>query len=189
MFNDASGARASAIQWGSRIFLALVVLLGTALALTLSTHVSVPGLERLVPGPDAREARPVAHTGSSNPPAEQATVATDSSPVRAQPSTRPTTGRAGVPSTDAASLAEARRARGPTTAQPTAGPSSARTVGRTKTPRTVSASRPTASPTVRAGGQGTERPRNPKAATPSPRNEQAPGQTRSPKLEPTTDIG
>ena len=179
VFNDASGARVSAIQWGSRIFLALIVLLAAALALTLRSHVSVPGLERLVPGLDANEVR----TGPSNPPAERGKVATGSSTVRPEPDTRPTTSLAGVPTVDTARSADARRAVAPTSAEP----SSAPRVRPTNAVPTVSAGRISASPTVRAGGQGTVKPRNPQAATPSP-PQQAPGQTRTPK-QPTTDIG
>jgi len=186
VFSDTKGTRVSAIRWGSRVFLALVVLLAVALILTLRSHVDIPGLERLGPGLDARKVRPVVHTGSSSPPAEQAKVATDLSTFRAEPSTRPTTSWAGRPPTDAA---QARRAGGPTTTQPGAEPSSAPSAGRTDPPLTGSASPTAVSPTARAGGQGTEKPRNPKAATPSPGNEQAPGQTRRPKPKSITDIG
>jgi hypothetical protein len=193
VFNDESGTRVSAIRWGSRIFLVLVVLLAAALVLTLRSHVSVPGLERLGPGLEAREVRPVVRTGPSNPPAEQAKVASDVSTFRAEPTPRPTTGRAGVPSTGAARPAEARRAGGPSTdptvARVTADPSSAPTAARTKAASTASARPTRASPTGRAGGPGTEKPRNPKAATPSRHNEPAPGQTRRPRPKPTTDLG
>ena len=180
VFNDASGARVSAIQWGSRIFLAVVVLLAAALALTLRSHVSVPGMELLVPGLDAQKVR----TGPSNPPAEHGNPATGSSTVRPQPGTRPTTSRAGVPTVDAVRSADARRAVAPTTAEP----SSAPRVRPTNAVPTVSAGPTSASPTVRAGGQGTVKPRNPQAATPSPPLQQAPGQTRTPQ-RPTIDIG
>ena len=182
MFNDASGTRASAIQWGSRIFLALVVLLGTALALTLSTHVSVPGLERLVPGLDAKEVRPVVRTVPSDP-SERANVATGSGSTQPRPTTQPPTSRASVSTADARKSVDARRAVG-TTVPSAAEPSSASSVRPTTVVPTASAR-----PTVRAGGQGTVKPRNPKAATPSPPDQQAPGQTRTPDPRPTTDSG
>jgi hypothetical protein len=193
VFNDASGTRVSAIRWGSRIFLALVVLLAVALALTLRSHVSIPGLERLGTTLDAREVRPVMRTGPSSPPVEQARVATDPDTFRAQPSPRPTTGRAGVPSTDAASPAEALRAGGPTTGSPTrpttAERSTAPEVKPTEPPPTGSAGPMAESSTVTVGGRGAEKSRNPKAATPSPLKQQPPGQTRRAKPKPNTDIG
>ena len=123
VFNDASGARVSAIRWGSRIFLALVVLLAAALALTLRSHVSVPGLERLVPGLDARKVRPVVRTGPSNPPAEQCQGGDGSGTFRPQPSTRPTS-RAGGPTTDAVSppMPAERSVRRPARAEPSSAP-------------------------------------------------------------------
>ncbi len=175
VFNDASGARVSAIRWGSRIFLALVVLLAAALALTLRSHVSVPGLERLVPGLDARKVRPVVRTGSANSSAERAKVATGSGTIDPKPTTR-TSG-----STTDARKSGSTRAVGATTAPPAAEPTSAPTVR-----PTTGVLAGSASPTVRAGGHGTVKPRNSKAATPS-KPDQPPGQTRDPK--PATDLG
>ena len=188
VFNDTTGTRVSAIRWGSRIFLALVLLLVAALAFTLRSHVTVPGLERLVPGLDAREVRPVPRTGSSNPPVEQAKVATESDTFRAQPSTRPTDQAGGTPA-DAARPAEARRTNGPTTGRAAAEPSRAPTVAPTRATPTGSARPPSATPTVPVVGPRPEKTRNPKAATPTPGKQQAPGQTRRPKPKPTTDLG
>ena len=188
VFNDTTGTRVSAIKWGSRIFLVLVLLLVAALAFTLRSHVSVPGLERLVPGLDAREVRPVPGTDSSNPPVEQAKIETESGTFRARSSARPS-GRTGGTPTDAARRAEARRTVGPTTGRTTAEPSRAPTVAPTRAAPTGSARPPSAGPTGPVGGPGTEKTRNPKAATPTPGNQQAPGQTRRPKPKPTTDLG
>jgi hypothetical protein len=188
VFNDTTGSRVSAIKWGSRIFLVLVLLLVAALAFTLRSHVTVPGLERLVPGLDAREVRPVPRTESSNPPVEQAKIATEPGAFRARPSTRPT-GRAAGTQTDAARPAETRRTVGPTTGPTAAEPSSAPAVAPTRAAPTGSARHPSATPTVPVGGPETEKTRNPKAATPTPGKQQAPGQTRRPKPKPTTDLG
>ena len=182
VFNDASGARVSAIQWGSRIFLALVVLLAAALALTLRSHVSVPGLERLVPGLDAGSRRG-AH-GIVEPAGRARQGGDRIEHVRPEPEhpadNRP---RRRSDSRTPRGSADARRAVAPTTAEPiqrAEGPAHER--GSHRVGRTISAS-----PTVRAGGQGTVKPRNPKAATPSPPHQRT-RPDADPK-QPTTDIG
>jgi cytoskeletal protein RodZ len=182
VFNDASGSRVSAIQLGSRIFLAVVVLLGAALALTLRSHVNVPGLERLMPDVHSNQVRPLVRTGPSNPPTERAAAKTGSSTAPQHPTAQPTSARA---SADVKQPDNAQRVAGSPTARPAAKPSSAATV------RPTASAQPTRSarPTVRSVGQGTLKPRNPKAATPSPPNRQAPGQSRTPKPKPITDVG
>ena len=170
VFNDTTGTRVSAIQWGSRIFVALVVLFGATVALILSSHVSVPGLERLAPGPDAEEVRPLVRTVPSILPAERAAGRTGSSALQPRLTSQPTTTRVGGPTVHPVKSADARRAVGPTTARPKARPSSAPSVRPTVSPR----------PTAAAVGRRTEKARNPKAATPSPR-----GQDRTAK--PRTD--
>jgi hypothetical protein len=171
VFNDTTGTRISTIQWGSRIFLVVVVLLGAAVALTLRSHVSVPGLERFGPVQDSQELRPAVHRVRSNPPIEPAAVRPGSSSFKPRPTTEPTSNRVSVPSVDAVKSTDARRPVGATIAPPRAGPSSAPSV------------RPTGSsnPTAAAAGRGTEKSRNPKAAIPS-----APGQNRTAKPSPTT---
>ena len=193
MFNDASGARLSAIQWGSRILLALVVLFGVALALTLRSHVSVPGLERLMPGLDANQVRPLVRTGPSNRPAERTAGRTGPSTPQPRPATSPKASR--VPTTAAVQTAETRPVVGPSTVppaiEPTSAPSLRATAGPTASASPTGSASPTdsVSPTTRTVGRGTVKPRNPKAATPSPAKQQAPGQNRTPKPKPDRDLG
>jgi hypothetical protein len=181
VFNDTSGTRLSAITWGSRIFLAAVVLLGAAVALTLQSHVSVPGLQRIVPGLGAEEVRRV----PSNPPVERRSVAGSRS-VAPSATSRPTTSRTIAPTAGSQESTRSRRAVAPTSAPPAVVAVPPATVRPTSEPSRVTAARPTSAPTssasstTRVNGQGTAKPRNPKAATPSPPNRSAPGQTRTP---------
>jgi hypothetical protein len=186
VFNDTSGARLSAIQWGSRIFLAAVVLLGAAVALTLQSHVSVPGLQRIVPGLAAEEVRRV----PSDPPVERRNVSTGSHSVAPQVTSRPTSSPTIARTADSRESPRSQRAVAPTTVPPA-------TVRPTVEPSRIPAVRPTAAPTAtassarataRATGQGTAKPRNPKAATPSPPNQSARGQSRTPRPR-SADLG
>jgi hypothetical protein len=181
VFNDTSGTRISTIQWGSRIFLVVVVLLGAAVALTLSSHVSVPGLERFGPVPDSQELRPAVHRVRSNAPTEPAAARPGSSSVQPRPTTEPTTNQVGVPSVDAVKSTDARRPVGATIAPPRTEPSSAPSVRPTAGPNATAGPTGSSNPTAAAVGRGTEKPRNPQAAIPS-----APGQNRTAKPRPTT---
>jgi hypothetical protein len=233
VFNDASGVRVVALQWGSRVFLLLLVIFGVALALTLRTHVTVPGLDRLVP--DARADRPPlpVRTSWPNAPVERPEVV-QLGRVQPLPTDQPTVRGAGPPTTRAerAGQSTVRAAAPPTapaerTGQPTvrgaapptapaertgqarpaarpaarptavarptaaAAPTAVTTAPQAGPPTRVPSARPTtqppsaaAQPTAKAVGKGTVKPRNPKAATPNP-----PGQSRTPKGEPPTDLG
>ena len=182
VFNDTSGTRVATIQWGSRILLVVMLLLGAAVALTLRSHVDVPGLERLLPVLDSQELRPAVRSRAATPSAERPAVRTELG--RFQPrATEP----AGRPAADTAEPEDTRRAIAPSTTNPTVQPSgaSSRTAG---IPTRTADPTASASPPVRTGA-GAVKPRNPKAATPSPRNSQAPGQNRVPKPKSPPGIG
>ena len=211
VFSDASGTRVSAIQWGSRVFLALVVLLGVALALTLRSHVSVPGLERLAPGVEAEQGRPAVRLVPLNPPAERTAERSGPTTLAPRPTSRSTTVRVNGSTADPVESADTRRVVASSTApaaEPSNGPALRATAGvptvragvpsatagvptatagvPTATAGPPATARPTASasPTMRIAGPKAVKTRNPKAATPSP-----PGRNRTPKPEPATGIG
>ena len=58
VFCDGSGTRSAILQWSARGAVLLVLLLGTGLALTLDTHVQLPGLSRLLPSSEVGFGRP-----------------------------------------------------------------------------------------------------------------------------------
>lgn len=190
VFSDTSGTRMSTIRWASRTLLVVVMLVGAALALTLGSHVPVPGLERFGPVPDSQELRPALRTVPSNAPSEHAAVKTGPASLQPQASAQPTTSQAGVPSADAGKPLETRRAVAPSTTTPTIGRSRGPNLRPTAgVPTRAAAPTASAGPTVGTVGQATVKTRNPKAATPSPSNEQAPGQSRTPKPKPTNGMG
>jgi hypothetical protein len=57
VFSDDSGRRAVVLLWTGRIVVAVCGVLSAALALTMTTHIALPGLDRLV-SPTLNQSRP-----------------------------------------------------------------------------------------------------------------------------------
>jgi hypothetical protein len=140
VFSDDSGRRAVVLKWGIWAICLIAVLLGSAVVLTLSTPVPLPGVDRLLP-----PSRGQIEGGAVSPTEESTSPPPPPPSVTLRPSItfRPT---AAAPSpTDKR-------------AAPTAGTASA-----ARTRRDTPAARATSS------AQETTKVRNPKAANPTPR--------------------
>jgi hypothetical protein len=135
VFSDDSGIRVAVLKWGVWAICFIAVLLGSALALTLRTHVSLPEVNQLQPTSReqiGKEAVPPAAETSSQPPQPSTTLqpSTTFQPTDAAPSptgkrSRPTAGataaaRTRSPALAASTAQEATRVRNPKAASPTA---------------------------------------------------------------------
>jgi cytoskeletal protein RodZ len=139
VFSDDSGRRAVVLKWGVWAICLVAVLLGSALVLTLSTHVPLPGVDRLLP-----PSRGQIEGGAVSP-------TEDSTSLPPQPSVTLRPSITFRPTAAAPSPADKRAA-------PTAGAASA-----ARTRRDTPTARATSS------AQETTKVRNPKAANPTPR--------------------
>jgi hypothetical protein len=150
VFSDDSGARAVVLKWGVWAICLIAVVLGSALVLTLRTHVPLPGMDQLLPPSRGQlDGQAVLPAEESTSQAVQPSMTFRPSPTDTGPSARPgptATSRKVQPS--------------PTTkrAAPAAGPTSA---ARTSRPTPTAKATPSAKETTKA--------RNPNAASPTPR--------------------
>jgi cytoskeletal protein RodZ len=144
IFSDESGVRAAVLKWGVWAICLIAVVLGSALVLTLRTHVPLPAVDRLLPPSRAEIER------EAGLPTEELS----SQPV--EPSIRLRPSLTFRPSPTATSP-NARPSVAVNRAVPTAGATSVARSS-TKTPATQ----------AKSSDQATTRARNPNAATPSP---------------------
>jgi cytoskeletal protein RodZ len=146
VFSDDSGVRATVLKWGVWAICLSAVLLGTALVVTLRTHVPLPGMDRLLPPRGQLEGQAVLPTQESSRQPLRPSAKFRSSPTPTSQSARKT--RTPI-STSARPRPTVKRA------APRAAATSA---ARTSTPATQ----------AKPSDQATTKARNPNAATPSP---------------------
>lgn len=146
VFSDDSGVRATVLKWGVWAICLIAVLLGSALVVTLRTHVPLPGMDRLLSPRGQLEGQAVLPTQESSHQPVQPSVKFRPSPTPTRPSARKTR----IPIKTSA--------RPSPTVKRAAARAAATSAARTSTPATQ----------ANPSDQATTKARNPNAATPSP---------------------
>ncbi len=90
VFSDDSGVRATVLKWGVWAICLSAVLLGSALVVTLRTHVPLPGMDRLLPPRSQLEGQAVLPTQESSRQPLQPSAKFRSSPTPTSQSARKT---------------------------------------------------------------------------------------------------
>ena len=163
VFADQTGRRAIVLLWLGRVVVTVSVILGAAIAFTLTTHIALPGLDGLV-SPTLNGSQP------------DIAVPTDPSTVTASDATHLSTG-ASDPTT---TMQRARTADGPSLRTRSAAVATRRAVSSSTATKTRPSTTSPASP-----ARPTAKPRSSHAASPSTAvgqksNPTPPGQTKKP---------